>query len=305
MRPLHHILICANPISGRGRGMAAATHLQQVLQAARFRVVISDSPPEQLNRQWILVADAVVIIGGDGTIRSTVDRLIQIAPADALPPVLVVPMGTANLLAQHLGIDWGAGRGDRHIVESLRAGRTVTMDAARVNGRLFLLMVGVGVDAQVVHWLEMLRSGPIVHAHYLLPAALTLAAYEFPPISVDVDGIELASDVAGIAMIGNVREYGTGFAILPDARPDDGLLDVCIIPCQRRGQLLKILLQAASGDHLLREGVRLVRGRHIEVRSNAVVPVQVDGDAAGFTPAVIDLLPFRLPFIVPAFAPQS
>jgi diacylglycerol kinase family enzyme len=102
-----------------------------------------------------------------------------------------------------------------------------------------------------------------------------------------------------IAMIGNVKEYGTGFPILPDAVPDDGLLDVCVMPCQDRRQLIEILVLIAAGEHTTRDDVIYTRGKFAQIDSNKQVAVQIDGDSAGFTPLSVDLLPARVPFLIP------
>ena len=92
----------------------------------------------------------------------------------------------------------------------------------------------------------------------------------------------------------------TGFPILPYARGDDGVLDVCVLPCRSRVDLVRLFVLAAVGEHVNAEGVTYVKGRHVRVESQGrAAPVQVDGDPAGHTPADIDLLPIRLPFIVP------
>jgi diacylglycerol kinase family enzyme len=88
------------------------------------------------------------------------------------------------------------------------------------------------------------------------------------------------------------------FPVIPHARPDDGLLDVCLLPCRDPLDLVKLFLHAAAGEHVGTEGAVYLRGKRIRVESAAPVPVQVDGDPGGHTPVEIDLLPFRLGFIV-------
>jgi len=97
----------------------------------------------------------------------------------------------------------------------------------------------------------------------------------------------------------NAAEYGIGFPILPQARSDDGLLDICALPCKSRGEMLTLLLKAAAGEHLEVEGAQYRRGVRITVSSDEPVPVQVDGEAGGFTPLEVELLPTKVPFIVP------
>jgi len=163
-------------------------------------------------------------------------------------------------------------------------------------------MTGVGFDAAVVHELDRLRTGPISYVDYVLPAALALRDYEYPSLRVTVDGREVWRPAPAVAFVGNVREYGTGFPILPHARPDDGELDICVMPCRSPFDLARLFLRSLTGEHLREEGVVYLRGRHVLIESPGAtrpVPVQIDGDAAGHTPIRIDLLPVRLPFIVP------
>jgi diacylglycerol kinase (ATP) len=297
------VLLFANPIAGRGRGRAVAGHIARRLTDRGFRVRTIFEPPASVADDALRCTApprAVIAVGGDGTLRAVVERMIRLAGDDgaAAPPLLIVPLGTANLMGRHLGIHWTDDVEER-VLDAVIAGRTVQLDAARANGRPFLLMTGIGIDAHIVHELDRLRAGPIDITSYALPAALALRAYDFAPLSVEMDGKRLFGPAPAVVFVGNVAEYGTGFPILPEARADDGLLDLCILPCASRQDLVRLFLLAAAGEHLHAEGVVYHKGRHIRIESAQPVPVQVDGEAFGHTPVVIDLLPFRLPFILP------
>jgi diacylglycerol kinase (ATP) len=160
-------------------------------------------------------------------------------------------------------------------------------------------MAGVGFDASVVHELGRIRSGPIDITNYVLPAVKAVAEYRFSKLTVTVDGKRVFDDGPAMAFVGNIPEYGTGFPILPLAKADDQLLDVCVMPCSTRRRLLELALAVASGDHLRQEDVVYLKGTSVRVESPDAVPVQVDGEPAGTTPLHIDLLPGRIPFIVP------
>jgi diacylglycerol kinase (ATP) len=217
------------------------------------------------------------------------------------PPILVVSMGTANLLGRHLGLLW---KDHRHLAQRIsklvRDRHTALLDVAAANGDLFLLMAGVGMDAMIVHELDRMRTGPIDYASYAIPAALALGTYAYPPITVRIDGRVVFDDRPGMAFVGNVKEYGTGFPLLPHARADDGLLDVLVLECASRADAVRQLLFAAAGEHLRTEGTVYAKGKRVRIDSPTEIPVQVDGEPAGHTPVDIDLLPVRLPFIVPA-----
>ncbi|HSV14571.1 MAG TPA: diacylglycerol kinase family protein [Tepidisphaeraceae bacterium] len=293
------ILIFANPIAGRGRGRVVARRLERELTAAGYSAItILDRPADVKLSAEHRAATAAISIGGDGTLRGVVE-LLMAADGNA-PPLLPVPMGTANLMGRHLGMKWSAWNLGTSVLATLRRREIIQIDAARANGKLFLLMAGVGIDAQVVHLLDQMRRGPIDFTSYVLPAAMTFANYDFPAITVNVDGQTVARDTPAIAVIGNVKEYGTGFPILTEARPDDGLLDICVMPCRDRRALAEILMLVATGEHPLREDVVYLKGKSVRVESTTPVAVQIDGDSAGYTPLQIDLLAQRVPFLVPA-----
>ena len=157
-------------------------------------------------------------------------------------------------------------------------------------------MAGVGFDAHVVHALDARRRGPIGLWSYALPAASAVAAFDFPPVRVEVDGLWAFGPRPAVVMISNIPQYGVGFPLVPDARPDDGLLDVLCLPAASRAELVKLFVLAATGGHLTAPGVVRARGRHVRVTADAAVPVQVDGDPGGTLPLEVRLLdhPIRL-----------
>lgn len=292
------ILIFANPIAGRGSGAQIASELerlfsQQGLHARKYL----EKPIDLQDQDLCTPARAAIVIGGDGTLRGVAERLLQ---AGSVPPLLPVPLGTANLMGRHLGIRWNPDHVAEQVSHAVHTGKIRHLDAGRANNQLFLLMAGVGFDAQVVYHLDRLRRGPIQVWDYAVPAALSLLSPPVWPLRVSLDGNEIFPLQSGLAFVGNLSEYGTGFPVLPYARADDGLLDVCVLPCKSHADLVRLFLMAAAGEHVQSEGVIYQRGKHVEIDSPGQVMVQVDGDPAGYTPVTIDLLPTQLPFIVPA-----
>jgi diacylglycerol kinase (ATP) len=297
---MDRVLIFANPIAGRGRGRMAANLLHTELSRRGYQITTflsrADAQTYDISRAAIRAA---IVIGGDGTLRGVAQWAIDSTSAPLPYPLLIVPMGTANLMGKHLGIAWNEQHLGQQVAQALEAPHIVHLDVARTPQGVFLLMAGIGFDAWVVHELDRIRSGPINIANYVLPVLRAMTSYTFPKLTVAVDGRQVFTDTPGLVMVGNIREYGTGFPLLPHARPDDQLLDVCIMPCASRRELLRLFLAAAVGQHLQEPGVVYLKGKSIQVDSPQAVPVQVDGEPAGMTPVRIDLLPHRIPFIVP------
>jgi diacylglycerol kinase (ATP) len=296
MGSIRSVAIVANPIAGSGRGQATAEIVQKSLESSGFEATsIFDLPTA--GRGQLADAEAVIAIGGDGTLRAVAGRCLELL--GNVPPLLPVPMGTANLMGRYLGIHRQSVNMEDRIVKSLLRGEIRLLDAAEANKQLFLLMAGVGIDAQIVHELARVRRGPINYASYILPAALAMTNYRPHVLGISVDGKEIFPAAPAMALVANISEYGTGFPLAPHARPDDGMLDICVIPVDSPVDAVHKFFHAAAGQHLLMEGVVYTRGKEIEIRSAEAAPVQIDGDSAGHTPVRINLLPMRVPFIVP------
>lgn len=293
------VVIFANPIAGRGRAMQVSEALQKHLRK-HFDVEHFALPPatvEIARFKQLGPLHAALSIGGDGTLQGVTEWLLELTDQKP-PPILVVPLGTANLIAKHLELPWRRTRDVEQIRQALLRRKVVNLDASRCNGKIFLAVAGVGFDAQVVHALHQRRSGPITKASYAMPTLETLAKYRFPRVRVIVDDKEVFPAAPALVYVGNVPEYGTGFPMLPHARSDDHLLDVCVLPCRNRQQAVQWMMMAASDMHPQAEGAVYTRGKKVRIETKDSVPIQLDGEAAGHTPAMIELLDVRLPFVV-------
>ncbi|HVT89648.1 MAG TPA: diacylglycerol kinase family protein [Tepidisphaeraceae bacterium] len=293
---MNDVLLFVNPIAGGGKARTIADRLMRAVKKSGSHVYLFDRVAHSIpNRDIPKNAGAMIVVGGDGTLRAAIQRMLSFGN---IPPVLTIPFGTANLMARHLKLEWNEKILPEQVVAALRANKVTSLDVAKANEQLFLLMAGVGIDAAVVHELDRLRTGPINYASYALPALEAMRSYDYPSLRVTIDGKCVLKNEPAMAFVGNVREYGTGFPILTKAQSDDDVLDVCVLPCPSRRRVVRLLMAVASGDHLHEEGVIYAQGRQVQIESAQPVPVQLDGDAAGHTPVNIQLLPLKLPFIV-------
>ncbi len=294
------ILILANPISGMGRGLRIAREVAGSASAADIRAAIYTQHPSTLPPDLLASAPTVIVVGGDGTLRCVVDRLLQVIPdPQPLPHVAIIPLGTANLMAHHLECMWGKGPIGPQVIQAILGGFHRHIDLASANGTAMLAIAGAGFDAQVVHNLATIRRGPITHASWLLPTLRGLFGYRFPPITVALDGHTVLADTPAIAFVGNIPEYGAGFSVTPAARPDDRLLDVCLLPCDSWQRVIELGILCANQHQVTSDHALYRRAKRVKITSPTPVPVQIDGDEAGFTSLSIDLLPRQLTFIVP------
>lgn len=287
------VLMIVNPVSGGGKVGGSVDGVADALRLAGCRVTLCHTRAvghaTQIARQAEDDTHAVLAVGGDGTVREVVEGLLGRAI-----PVVVMPGGTENLVARHLGM----GTGPPNVVATVLAGRRQPCDVGVVNGRCFIIMAGMGFDAEVVARLTERRAGHISHWTYAGPIWDTIRSHTFPAMRVEVDGATVFDD-RGLVVVGLMPCYAAGLNIVRDAVLDDGLLDVCILPCRSTGRLLAHVWRMLRGAHIGRGGVIYIRGKRLRVSSAAHVPLQCDGDVAGALPADFSLLERSALFAVP------
>lgn len=299
-----NVVAIVNPIAGASRkGVEFQSLLARARQAGiaiERRVTQAGGQARQMaadlasQAQTGRSADAVIVVGGDGTIHEAADGL---AGSDL--PMAIWPTGTENLVAKYFGF-----RTDPDLMMAcLRAARTRRMDLGEAAGstfskRSFLVVAGMGFDAEVVHRLTRMRKGHITHLTYSAPLWRTFWEHRFPCFRVSSEGRSLWEG-RGLAFVGNLSRYSLGLQVIRDAICDDGLLDLCIFPCRGRLRLLGHSLRTLARIHVEHGGVRYARLRHIRVEAEGPVPVEMDGEAAGWLPLEMTVRPGALRLLVP------
>ncbi len=237
---------------------------------------------------------AVIVYGGDGTINETVNALVGTEV-----PILPYPAGTENLLAKELRMP----ANPELVVEVLRRRNIRQCDVGRINGRNFLLIIGVGFDGEVVRRLTSVRTGHISHLSYFWPIWRTFWEHNFPSLRIIADGEEIVNG-PGMAFIGNISRYAVGLRICRDARQDDGLLDLVVFNCRKQTTLMLHAAWTLLRRHPLKGNVVYRQFKRLRIESDgSSVPTQVDGDVGPSTPLDIEVLDSRVNLLLPPAKP--
>jgi diacylglycerol kinase (ATP) len=219
---------------------------------------------------------AVVVIGGDGSVHHALPLL-----AGSGVPVYQAPLGTENLFSREFGMTRDPGT----LVRALAARRVRTIDVGVCEAtdaagekvvRRFAIMCSLGPDASVVHRLAKVRNGPISHLSYVRPCVEEALAPVLARTRVSVDGTPLADWTTGMLVVANLRQYAMRVDPARDASPDDGMLDVVLMPADSGlGTLARM-----AGARLRRspDSVLTARGRVVEIEAEGS-PSQIDGEA--------------------------
>ena len=222
---MRRILVIFNPISGGGKAAAASVGVERALETAGFevrRLATEPGPSEQWLDEPLAGRDALVVMGGDGAVRTA-----AMSSARVGVPLCNLPFGTENLFARHFGMS----RDLAALTDRLRNGFVRRVDLGLVNGEPFLAMCGIGLDAEVVHDLAGARTGAISKLTYAKPILRQVVAWRAPRLRVELDGSPWALPGPGFLVIGNSRRYAAHIDPAAMAIDDDGLLDACFFPC--------------------------------------------------------------------------
>jgi len=264
------IAIVANPRSGRGRAAGACESLARGL--ARDGHEVQQTPPRSVEELALETrgCDALIAVGGDGTCALAAAACVR--HGAALWPY---PMGTENLFAKHLGAVADAEDACRVI----GAGATRRMDVGTIDGdAIFLLMTSIGPDAGVVDRLTQRRRGAISHLSYVAPIVEEALRPTLPGLTIDADGERIVTATRGMVVVANIARYALGINPAPDARADDGLLDVVFMPSGNTVAAAAWLIQAKAGQHVNRASIVTRRARRVVIRPDRACVFQADGD---------------------------
>lgn len=274
------LLVIHNPIAGRGRRRRLSRVLNQLRRmGCRVLLRLTEGPGHaaELARTAPEGVEMVVAAGGDGTVNEVINGL---EGRDL--PLAVIPLGTANVIADELGL----GRSARMIARVVAQGTAEPVYLGRANGRRFALMVGVGWDARSVAGVHPRLKRGFGQLAYIWSGLRTFVAWDRPRYTVEVDGERF--DVASV-IVAKGRRYAGGVVCAPQASLGEPDLRVCLFERGDRLHLLYYLAMALTGRLERARWMRLVTGRHVVIQGSEGEPVQADGDIIGALPVTIEV----------------
>ena len=288
------VAIAANPYSGHGPTQKRVADLAAALSQGGLEpwVIWDREQRAKVLRHPNLAKSCrcVVAAGGDGTVADVINEMTSPVPFATLPS------GNENLFAREFGFE----RNGKLLAQSIAAGRVRHIDLARAGDRLFSLMLSVGLDAEVVHRVVAWRTnGPALRRvnrlSYAKPIAGALRSYRYGRLESEADGERVTGTHA---FVFNLPQYGFQLPFAPHAKGDDGLLDWLVFDYAGLFAAIGYFMSLVRVKHLGRSGVYHGQARRVRITAAEPVPVQMDGEAAGFTPVELQVVPQALQVVV-------
>ena len=231
--------------------------------------------------------DLIIACGGDGTINEVVCGM-----AGSQVPLLVIPAGTANVLAKEVGLS----RNWLKAVELVRTGVIRRISLGRVNQRRFILMAGIGVDAGIIAALNYGLKRKLGEGSFWITGFKQLLRYHFAPFDLFINGKRYS---ATFAVISKARNYGGPFQITSQADLFSDQFDICLFQSHSRWRYLCYLWHVALGRHLSLPDVQYLKATSVEALGDSKIQFQVDGELVGTLPQTFNIEPNALSLMVP------
>jgi len=232
--------------------------------------------------------DIVVASGGDGTVNEVACAMVNTGI-----PMGILPAGSGNGLARCLGISMNYALALRTIIR----GNTKLMDVATVNDMLYTSIAGIGFDAHVAQkFSETFIRGMLSYLQIILKE---FGAYKPLTYKLTIDGKSMEKHALMI-IFANSNQFGFNTRIAPDAKVDDGLLDICVLKKMPVMQLLNVGYHMKMGTKVKSGYVEYFKGKQISIENITDSMMNIDGEPKMInTPIKISIKPLALCVIVP------
>jgi YegS/Rv2252/BmrU family lipid kinase len=257
-----------------------------------FEVAKSKKAPKKVRRLLDEGVDRLLVWGGDGTVRRCIDTLVA---DEARVDLGILPAGTANLLAGALDIPTDLA----DAVDVALHGDPRPIDVGLINGEAFAVMAGTGFDALMIRDADDGAKHRLGRLSYVRAGVrnLDMAA---AGATVTVDGDRWFEGRATCVLVGNVGRILGGINVFPDARWDDGALDIGVVTAQSRAEWLRVGARAVLGRIDSSPLVQIGRAKTATIRLDRTMPWELDGgDQPREKKFEVSVLPARQPICVP------
>jgi diacylglycerol kinase (ATP) len=248
-------------------------------------------------------AQRVVVVGGDGTVNEAANGLLAVGVGHAVE-LAVIPRGTATDFIRTFGIP---GKMDQAIAVAL-GGDVREIDAGRVSYRAwdgsagtgyFVNIASAGMSGAVARRANSTSKALGGMASFLWATLAVFARWQNAEVTVDVDGLYREGTMLDV-IVANCEWFAGGMHMVPKAEPDDGLFDALLIGDVTKRDLVQTLPKIYRGTHLPHPKAEELRGRTVRVEASTPLPVELDGEQPGTTPATFEVVPRALRLRVPA-----
>lgn len=293
------IVLIANPASGTAQGSDALGEVQQHLRSAGHDVEVRETAAkgdaERFARDSAASGiDVVVAVGGDGTLNEVVNGVASAPDGLERCAIGLIPAGTGNDFARTVGM-----AEPDVALAALAAGLERRVDLVSLGDRVFLNASAGGFTAETSANVTSEMKQAVGTLAYLIGGARAVLEYEPVGVRVEWEGRSLEADLQLFAIC-NGAFIGGGHQLAPTARPDDGLMEVCLVRATSTLDFLALLPRLSSGDHVDDDDVAYFRTRAVTLSFSRTIKINTDGEVLEAARCEYVMRPGAVRLIAPA-----
>jgi YegS/Rv2252/BmrU family lipid kinase len=287
-------VVILNPFAGSIESVRDwKERIESLVKGLPVRITAHAGDAETLARRAVDEGfQRVVAAGGDGTVNNVANGI-----AGSHATLGILPLGTVNVFAMELGLP---SNDLQRCWDVIQAGNVRLVDLPSANGRHFVQLGGIGLDAQAVKETTLAFKRSLGPLSYLISAA-HIAARQPPKLSIKSE--DAAVREGSFLLVGNGRLYGGPFPFFKQAAVDDGLLDVVVFKRLGFLEILKYLHDVVFSSDIRVPEVEYFQTRHLRVSSDQDVPMELDGELAGNCPVDFEMHEKALSVLAPSPSP--
>jgi len=283
-----------NPLAGKGKYQQVIHIIRQNLSGfnIKYEINVMENKAQTVHiaRKAAENFDAVVAVGGDGTVNEVFNGIIGTKAVFG-----ILPTGTGNGFAKSLGLPSSINEACQILIH----GQVKTIDIGIINNRYFIGTAGIGFDAMIASYAGK-KLGPLRGMWlYFYAGAINFFKYSPPLTNLNIDSENIQIRPL-LVVVANTKRYGGGALIAPNALPDDGLFDVCVIKEMGAIELIWNLPKLFTGKHIKLSKVSIYRAKSVVIETDSPTYAHADGEAIGnYSKMEFQLLPRAIKVLVP------
>jgi len=292
------LLLIYNPHAGGKRAAKVLPNVKRYFEKENIQtdILFTESRShgiELVKNADLAKYDGLIASGGDGTLFEVVNGYYLNKGLNK-PPVGLIPNGTGNAFSRELALKSFQ---YEKAIDIIAANKPKKIDVNRFvteNKTYYSInIIGIGFPVDVGQTVEKLKFlGEVSYLVGVLYHILFLKSFD---MTLDVDGRIINKKITFIECANSVYT-GSTFVMAPDAKTDDGFIDVVIVDKLSRRRIMKLLPTIFSGKHILEKEVQVIKAKKIEIQTHIAKPLVPDGELFGETPVTVECLANDLPF---------
>ena len=304
MPDINYRTICiVNPVAGNGKSEQRWGAIDKVLRREGFQYDVEitrhSGHASQIARAALQKGyDRIVAVGGDGTLNEVVNGLFtdEGEVINSSAGLLLIPVGTGSDFARMFDIDSSLGC----VLKLMSLKEAKKCDVIRAsfyghNGqkalRYYINIADVGIGSETCARVNRGSKRLGGFWSFLLAALYTIITYHNRQLTVVIDDKEIYQGPSCLVAAGNGRFFGGGMKIAPEARVDDGVLDVVIVKDFTKLELFANMAKVYRGAHLQHPKVELGRGTRVNIKTAEKAYLELDGEPVGYGNTELQVLP--------------